>query len=60
MIRKTPQFPVNMSEAGQRLGRLIRVQYDPEHPGFRRPVAEGGPSGPGRGGRRPADGAADG
>ena len=28
MFRKTPQFPVNMSEAGQRLGRLIRVQHD--------------------------------
>ena len=28
MIRKTPQFPVNMSEAGQRLDRLIRVQHD--------------------------------
>ena len=28
MLRKTPQFPVNMPEAGKRLRQLIRVQHD--------------------------------
>ena len=28
MLRKNPQFPVNMPEAGKRLRQLIRVQHD--------------------------------